>query len=104
MRKKKNKTSEVKKEDKISKFINRYDKIVLLSYSEHRDIYRNREELKIENDTIIIPKVKFIDNVTLDNKFSRKIGLILFLRCYYYLCNSKILKNGSKKISWARYF
>ena len=79
----------VKKEDKISSFIKRYDKIVLLSYSEHRDIYRNREELKIENDTIIIPKVKFIDNVTLDNKFSRKIVEVLYSKnkdCSYADC------------------
>ena len=68
-----------KKEDKNSKFLKKYDKIRLISYNTHRDTYRTSYELKIENNTIKIPDVKFIDNIILDKYFAEKITDVLFL-------------------------
>ena len=66
------------KENVTSEFLKRYDKIRLVSYNQHRDVYRSKKELKIENDTIEIPNIEFIDNIILDKYYSRKIAEVLF--------------------------
>ncbi|WP_333599891.1 hypothetical protein [Flavobacterium sp.] len=60
-----------------NKFLSGFDNIKLISYDTHRDDYSSNYQLKIENDTIKIPEVKYIDNVDLDNKFSKKIFRVL---------------------------
>ncbi len=67
-----------KKENKNSKFLKKYDKIRLISYNTHRDVYRTKYEPKIENDTIKIPNIKFIDNIILNKHFAEKITDVLF--------------------------
>lgn len=67
-----------KKENKTSDFLKKYDKIRLLSYNKHRHAYGEKKyDLKIENDTILIPNVKYIDNIVLDNYYSEKITEVL---------------------------
>lgn len=65
------------KEKKTSDFLKRYDKIRLISYNTHRDVYSSKYDLKIENDTIKIPEVEFVDNVILEKQFSEKIAEVL---------------------------
>jgi hypothetical protein len=65
------------KDKKTFEFLNKYDKIRLISYNTHRDVYSSKYELKIENDTIQIPNIKYVDNVVLNEKFSRKIAEVL---------------------------
>lgn len=64
-------------EKKTAEFLNRYDKIRLISYNTHRDVYSSNYELKIENDTIRIPEINIIDNVVLDRHYSEKIATVL---------------------------
>ncbi len=64
-------------EKKTSKFLKRYDKIRLVSYNTHRDVYSSKFELKIEKDTIRIPDINIIDNVVLDKHYSEKIAEVL---------------------------
>ncbi|WP_298115131.1 hypothetical protein [Flavobacterium sp.] len=66
-----------KTEDKTSEFLKKYDKIRLISYNKHRDVFRPKYELKIEKDTIQIPNIKVIDNIVLDKYFSQKIAEVL---------------------------
>lgn len=65
------------KDKKASEFLKKYDKIRLISYNTHRDVYSSKYELKIENDTIKIPEIKFVDNVILEKQFSEKIFEVL---------------------------
>lgn len=65
------------KTNKNSEFLKKYDKIRLLSYKNHRDVYTSKYELKIENDTIIIPNVAIVDNVVLDKYYAEKITEVL---------------------------
>jgi hypothetical protein len=67
-----------KKDNKSSEFLKKYDKIRLISYNTHRDVYSSNYEPKIENDTVKIPNIKFIDNVILDKYFAEKITEVLF--------------------------
>ena len=60
-----------------NEFLKEFDEIRLVSYNTKRDIYSSNYELKIENDTIKIPSVNFIDNVILKKKESDKIFNIL---------------------------
>ena len=60
-----------------NEFLKEFDEIRLVSYNTKRDIYSSNYKLKIENDTIKIPNVKFIDNVVLKKKDSDKIFNIL---------------------------
>lgn len=60
----------------------KYDKIRLVSYSEHRKEAEKTDIIKLVNDSIEIPKVKIIDNVVLDNLFSDKILKILSSKDY----------------------
>jgi hypothetical protein len=69
-----------KSDDKKIELLSKYDKVRLISYNKHRNVYGTKYELKIENDTINIPNVKFIDNVVLDNNFSKKIINVLLLK------------------------
>jgi hypothetical protein len=66
-----------KKDNKTTEFLNQYDKIRLLSYNTHRDVYGSKYELKIEDDTVQVPNIKYVDNVVLNEKFSRKIAEVL---------------------------
>ncbi len=66
-----------RKENKTSEFLKRYDKIRLISYATHRDVYSSQDELKIENDTIRIPNLKFIDNVVLNPHYAERITEVL---------------------------
>lgn len=71
-----------KQDEKVEKvqsteFLKEFDKIRLVSYNTKRDVYSSDYELKIENDTIKIPNVKFIDNVVLKKDESDKIFQIL---------------------------
>jgi len=65
------------KENKTSDFLKKYDKIRLISYNTHRDVYSTKYELSIENDTVQIPNIKIIDNIVLDKYFSEKIAEVL---------------------------
>lgn len=67
-----------KKDNKSSEFLKKYDKIRLISYNTHRDVYSSNYEPKIENDTVKIPNIKFIDNVILDKYYAEKITEVLF--------------------------
>ena len=60
----------------------KYDKIRLVSYSEHRKEAEKTDIIKLVNDSIEIPKVQIIDNVVLDNLFSDKILKILSSKDY----------------------
>ncbi len=64
--------------ERADKFVSGFDKIKLLSYNNHRDVYSGNYELKIENDTIKNSGVKYIDNVDLDSKYAGKIFRVLF--------------------------
>ena len=64
-------------EKKTSEFLKRYDKIRLVSYNTHRDVYSSKFELKIEKDTIRIPDINIVDNVVLDKYYSEKIAAVL---------------------------
>ena len=67
-----------KKENKTTEFLKKYDKIRLISYNKSRDVYSTDYEPIIENDTVRIPNIKFIDNMILDKHFSEKITEVLF--------------------------
>lgn len=54
-----------------------FDRIRLVSYNTKRDVYNSNYELKIENDTIKIPNINFIDNVVLKKKEADKIFEII---------------------------
>lgn len=60
----------------------KYDKIRLVSYSEHRKEAEKTDIIKLVNDSIEIPKVQIIDNIVLDNLFSDKILKILSSKDY----------------------
>jgi hypothetical protein len=66
-----------KKDNKTAEFLNKYDKIRLISYNTHRDVYSSKYELKIADDTIQIPNIKYVDNIVLNENFSRKIAEVL---------------------------
>ena len=65
------------KENKTTEFLKKYDKIRIISYNKHREIYATKYELKIENDTIQIPDIKIVDNIILNQNFSKKITEVL---------------------------
>jgi hypothetical protein len=67
-----------KEKNKTSEFLKGYDKIRLISYNTHRDVYSSQYELKVQNDTVRIPNINVIDNVVLDKRYSEKIATILF--------------------------
>jgi hypothetical protein len=71
------KQDEKVEEVQSTEFLKEFDKIRLVSYNTKRDIYSSDYELKIENDTIKIPNVNYIDNVILKKKESDKIFEIL---------------------------
>ncbi|MCK6607609.1 MAG: hypothetical protein L6Q46_04800 [Flavobacterium sp.] len=56
---------------------NKYDKVRLLSYDSHRKVYSKEDYLWIKNDTLIIPKVKIIDNVILSKEYKKQIINVL---------------------------
>lgn len=56
---------------------NKYDKVRLLSYSEHRKEFEKSDIIKLINDSINIPKVEIIDNVVLNNIERDKILKVL---------------------------
>ena len=56
---------------------NKYDKVRLLSYDSHRKVDSKEDYLWIKNDTLIIPKVKIIDNVVLSHEYKNQIINIL---------------------------
>jgi hypothetical protein len=58
-------------------FLKDFDRIRLISYNTKREVYNSNYELKIENDTIKIPNINFIDNVVLKKNESDKIFDIL---------------------------
>ena len=65
------------KEKKTSELLKKYDKIRLISYNTHRDVYNSNYKLKIENDTVIIPETSIVDNIILDKHYSNKIAAVL---------------------------
>lgn len=71
------KQDEKVEETQNTEFLKEFDKIRLVSYNTKRDVYSSDYELKIENDTIKIPNVNFIDNVVLKKNESNKIFDIL---------------------------
>lgn len=66
-----------KKDNKTSEFLKKYDKLRLISYNTHRNLYDDKYVLKIENDSIQIPEIKYIDDIVLNENFSRKIVDVL---------------------------
>lgn len=63
----------------VDKFINKYDEIKLISYNSHRKYaLRDNPTIEIKNDKVIIKGVKIVDNVILNNKYSKKIFNVLF--------------------------
>ncbi|WP_396191213.1 hypothetical protein [Flavobacterium sp.] len=62
----------------VDKFINKYDEIRLISYNSHRKYaLRDNPTIEIKNNKVIIKGVKIVDNVILDNKYSKKIFNVL---------------------------
>ena len=67
----------VEKPNKTEIFLDQYDKIKLISYNKHRDVYSTNNKIKVVNNTIKIPNIQYIDNLVLDKKNSKKIFNIL---------------------------
>ena len=51
-----------------------YDKVRLLSYNHHRDVYRGKNEITISHNEIKIDSVEFVDDIILNEKYKRKIS------------------------------
>ena len=76
---------------KTKEFLNKFDKIRLISYNTYRDTYTSDEDIKIINDTIKIPNIIVVDNIVLNSDYSERILNILFSErktgtladCYY---------------------
>jgi hypothetical protein len=64
-------------ENKTIEVFKPYDKIVLLSYNQHRDAYGKNCFVKIKNNTIKISNVKIIDSIVLNEEYRNKIQTIL---------------------------
>lgn len=65
------------KEDNISHFINKYDSIRLISYNTARDVFSGTVTFKIENNSLKISNIKFIDDIILTKNSSRNIFDVL---------------------------